>query len=190
MRKRIEAFLADLDQALAAHAQGASLKIYHIGRSALVWRYNYPVTTADVDIFRPRGHEALVELAVRLFGRDTPKAKEHDLYLQFVDEALPPAPYGYESRAVKVAGPWSVLTIYHLEPHDLAATKMRRFWPKDRADIRLLCDLGLLDAQQLEETLERAFVWNLPKDGDRYRDDAFDHLRDVQRYLRGEIAEF
>lgn len=49
MKERIEAFLADLDQALATQAQGAKLQLYHIGRSALVWQYDYVATTADIE---------------------------------------------------------------------------------------------------------------------------------------------
>ena len=65
-----------------------------------------------------------------------------------------------------------------------------RFASKDREDIRMLCDLGLLEEDKLEQTLEMAFRYNLPKDGDPFRDYAFEHLRIVQRYLRGEIREF
>ena len=190
MKDRIMAFMDDLDLALHPHANGETLNVYHIGRSALVWEYDYAVTTSDIDFFRPHGNERLVEMALQLFGRDTPKASEHGLYLDAVYSALPPAPTGYERRARQVDGPWQVLRIYHLEPHDLAATKMRRFAPKDREDIRMLCDLGLLEEAKLELTLEKAFPFNLPKDGDSYRDEAFEHLRIVQRYLRGEIREF
>ena len=53
----------------------------------------------------------------------------------------------------------------------------------------MLCDLDLLDPNRLEEILEKAFPYNLEKDGDYFRDDAFESLRVVQRYLRGEITE-
>lgn len=190
MKDRIRAFMDDLDQTLQPHANGEVLAIYHIGRSALVWEYDYAATTSDIDFFRPRGDQRLAELALRLFGRETAKAIQHGLYLDPVYDALPPAPGGYERRATRVAGPWRILEIYHLEPHDLAATKMRRFAPKDREDIRQLCDLNLLDEHQLEQTLESAFRFNHEKDGDPFRDNAFEHLRIVQRYLRGEIREF
>jgi hypothetical protein len=190
MIDRIEAFLADLDQALEKQAAGETLKLYNIGRSSLVWQYAYTATTKDFDILRPQGSERLLALALELFGKGTPKADEYGLYLEVVEEALPPVPAGYETRAVPVAGNWKVLRVYHLDPHDLAATKLRRFGAKDREDIRLLCDLGHLDADRLEAILEKAFLWNLDKDGDRFRDDAFAHLRIVQRYLRGEIREY
>jgi hypothetical protein len=190
MKDRIRAFMDDLDVTLQPHANGETLIVYHIGRSALVWDYDYAATTSDIDLFRPKGDQRLIEIAMKSFGRGVPKAIEHGLYLDPVDDALPPAPAGCEKRARQVAGQWQVLRIYHLERHDLAATKMRRFAPKDREDIRMLCDLGLLEEKQLEETLEKAFRFNLDKDGDPYRDSAFANLAVVQRYLRGEIREF
>src|SRR3954464_5707659 len=139
MKERMVAFLSDLDEALAAQAGGAGLDVYHIGRSALVWEYDYEATTQDFDILLTQGGEILLELALQLFGRGTRKAKDHGLYLETVNPALPPVPSGYKERAKRVDGLWKVLRVYHLEPHDLAATKLRRFAPKDRADIRLLC---------------------------------------------------
>ena len=190
MRERIEAFLADLDRALAERANGEVLEIYHIGRSALVWQYAYTATTQDFDFLRPAGCEQLVKRALQLFGCDTTKAKEHGLYLQVVEEGFPPMPWGYKKRATKVKGAWKVLRIYRLEPHDLAASKLRRFSTHDREDIRLLCDLVPIDPIRLEEVLEEAYPFNLEKDGDEFRDHAFRSLRVVQRYLRNEINEF
>jgi Nucleotidyltransferase of unknown function (DUF6036) len=191
VKDRIVTFLTAIDEALAATAAGETLDVYHIGRSALVWEYDLIATTSDIDILQPKGGAKLVELALSLFGRGTDGAKTHSLYLDVVNEAFPPMPGGYEHRARRVDGPWKVLKVYHLDPYDLAASKLRRFAPKDREDIRQLCDLGhLLDPKKLEEILEKAYHFNLEKDGDEFRDTAFEHLRIVQRYLRGEIAEF
>jgi hypothetical protein len=190
VKDRILALLTAIDEALAAAAPGTSLEVYHIGRSALVWEYDYIATTSDIDILQPKGGEELVELALKLFGRGTDKANEHGLYLEVVNPGLPPMPGGYESRAHRVEGPWKVLKVYHLDPHDLAASKLRRFATKDRADIRQLCDLGHLDPDKLEQILEKAFPFNLEKDGDEFRDKPFSNLRIVQCYLRGEIREF
>ncbi len=190
MKARIEAFLADLDSSLVGTAGNEHLDIYHIGRSALVWQYDYTATTQDIDILRPAGGANLLEWALQLFGKGTAKAEQHGLYLEVVEIAFPPVPVGYTQRATQVEGNWLVLRVYHLDPHDLAATKLRRFAPKDRADIRLLCDLDHLDAERLEEILEKAYLWHLEKDGDEFRDAAFRNLRIVQQYLRNEIDEF
>jgi hypothetical protein len=190
VKDRIRAFLDAIDEALASAANGATLNVYHIGRSALVWEYDYIETTMDIDILRPKGGEALVEVVLSLFGRGTAGAKEHGLYLDVVNEAFPPMPGGYERRAKRVEGSWRVLCVFHLDPHDLAASKLRRFAPRDRQDVRQLCDWGHLDPSRLEEILEKAYPFNLEKDGDEFRDAAFRHLQIVQQYLRGDIAEF
>jgi len=184
------AFLNAIDEALASVASGQTLDLYHIGRSALVWEYDYIETTMDFDILRPKGGEALVEMALKLFGRDSDGAKAHGLYLDVVNEAFPPMPGGYERRSKQVEGQWVVLRVFHLDPHDLAASKLRRFAARDRQDIRQLCDWGHLDPARLEAVLEKAFPFNLEKDGDEFRDAAFRHLRIVQQYLNGEIREF
>jgi hypothetical protein len=190
VKDRILMFLNAIDAVLEPAAMGQTLNIYHIGRSALVWEYDYIETTIDIDILRPRGGEALVELALSLFGKETDGAKAHGLYLDIVNEAFPPMPAGYEKRAHAVEGPWMVLRVFHLDPHDLAASKLRRSAARDRQDIRQLCDWGHLDPKRLEKILEKAFPFNLEKDGDEFRDTAFEHLRIVQRYLNGEISEF
>ena len=190
MKSRILAFLSDMDESLTADAGGEVMEVYHIGRSALLLQYGYGATTEDIDILRPQGSQRLVEKAQELFGKGTAKARSHGLYLELVDEALPPVPANYHKRATRVEGGWKVLQVYRLDPHDLAATKLRRFYPRDREDIRMLCDEGVLDEVKLEAVLEEAYRWTTDKDGDDYRDKTFKNLRTVQAYLRGEISEF
>jgi hypothetical protein len=186
MKARLAAFLEDLDATLAQKAIGQHLDLYHIGRSALVWEYDYLATTEDVDVLRPDGEEELVALALDQFGKGTKRARQHGLYLEVVELGFPPVPSWFRKRAKMVAGAWKVIRLYQLEPHDLAATKLTRFSAKDQGDVRLLCDLGLLDSAKLEESLNRAYLWSTDKDGDPYRDEAFANLRQVQAYLRGE----
>ncbi len=47
MRDRILHFLNDLDAALVPHAEGERLDLYHIGRSALVWKHGFVAATHD-----------------------------------------------------------------------------------------------------------------------------------------------
>lgn len=179
MKERIVAFLTAIDAAHAVSVPDATLDVYHIDRSAMVWEYDYTATTSDIDILCPKGAADLVALAVNQFGRGTEGARAHGLYLDVVNEAFPPMPGGYEGRAHQVEGLWRVRKVYHLNPHDLAASKLRRFAPKDRADIRQLCDWGYLDPAKLEEILEKAYRFMLEKDGSEFRDNAFEHLRVV-----------
>jgi hypothetical protein len=190
LKDRIADFLRDIDQFLARGRPSEILDLYHLGRSALVWHYDAPTTTRDVDVLRPRGNQSLIEFVIAEFGQGTDAAHRHGLYLEIVPDVLPPIAMGFEKRATQIAGSWTNLRIFRPDPHDLAVTKMRRFAARDREDIRFLSDRGLLDAERLTDLLDKAFFWNHPKDGDPFRDTAFEHLEIVKKYLRGEIMEF
>lgn len=145
--------------------------------------------TGDVDVIGAASPSQLLAEAVRLFGRDTPNAGKHDLYLEEVSAALPPAPAGFRKRATESAGGWTVLRLYHLDPHDLICTKLRRYATKDREDIRFLCDTLDLDPELLQTRLRLA--WYSEKDendGDPEQTRTFLNLRRVQAYLRGDAA--
>ncbi len=190
MKDRIIDFFTELDLVLAPLAVGRALDLYHIGRSSLWWEISGGAATYDVDVVWPDGPPDLTEAALKAFGEGTTKAREHDLYLELVSPGLPPLTGGARKRARVAPGPWAVIRVLYLEPNDLAITKMTRFATRDRADIRLLADLGLLDAEELEKRLEVAYFLSLDKDGDPRRDAAFANLRTVQRYLHGETREF
>jgi Nucleotidyltransferase of unknown function (DUF6036) len=183
VKDRILRFLNDLDTGLVPHANGERLDLYHIGRSALVWKHGFIAATQDVDVVKPQGDERLMALALSLFGKGTGKAKDHGLFLEEVVSAFPPLPAGFRNRATEAAEQWVVIRLFHLDDHDLAVSKLRRFAAKDREDVRNLCDLGLLDPAVLEQRLESA-LWHIhPKDGDPFRDVPFANLRIVQKYL-------
>ena len=74
-----------------------------------------------------------------------------------------------------------VIQLFELEAHDLAVTKLRRFAPRDQQDLKDMCDLGLLNAAELEKRFESA-MW--PYVGDRFREDAEVNLRTIQKYLK------
>ena len=100
MNERILRFLNELDEYLTPIANGETLSLYHIGRSSLVMRYGYQAATHDFDVIQPKGEFRLIE-ALEMFGRETVKALEHDLFLDIVPSGLPPVPAGYEKRAVE-----------------------------------------------------------------------------------------
>ncbi len=177
-------FFQELDTALLPFANGQRLDLYHLGRSALVWRYQAKVSTKDIDIVQMR--TPLEEKAYELFGRESEKAKELDLYLDLVSEALPPLPSWFRSRSTEVEGNWQVIRLWELEPHDLAATKLKAFRPKDRDDLRFMCDNGLLREDNLRQSLEKAWLWSTPKDGDPLYDATFANLYIVIAYLKGQ----
>ncbi len=176
-------FLQTIDVELALHASaGERLDLYLIGRSALILRYGLNLATRDVDIVHDHG-SALEVKAVELFGRGTRNAERIGFYLEPVPHGLPPIPGGYFHRAVDIAGNWRVLRPKLPEPHDLAATKLKRFHAKDRQDLQILCDSGDLDSGRLREALESAFAW--AEKGDPDREQALANLTRVVDYLKG-----
>ncbi|HKB04899.1 MAG TPA: DUF6036 family nucleotidyltransferase [Gemmataceae bacterium] len=187
MKDRIIAFLAELNAALVPVANGERLDLYHIGRSALVWKHGFVAATEDVDVITQQGSERLMSVAIRLFGRGTAMAREHELYLEEVPKALPPVWGGCFKRATEVAERWSVIRLFHLEDHDFTVTKLKRFSTKDQEDIRTLSDHGLLDSKTLTERVRAAYPFhnerNPDKDDDPWAEAAFAHLKVVVKYL-------
>jgi hypothetical protein len=124
-----------------------------------------------------------------LFGKDTSKAKEHGLYLQGVPAGTPPIWEGCYRRATQVEERWEVIRLFHLEDHDMAVTKLKRFSVKDREDIRNMCDLGLLDPNTLTDRVRAAYPFHneddADKDDDPWAEAAFANLKVVVKYLEG-----
>ena len=180
MKDRIVRFLSDLDAALVPVAESERLPLYHLGRSALIWKYGFSSATKDVDFIQPSEESSLAARALQLFGNGTAKAIEHGLYLEFVPSALPPVAAGYKKRAQEFDGGWRAIQLFELEAHDLAVTKLRRFAAKDRQDLIDMCDSELLDPEELGRRFESA-MW--PYIGVRFREDAEVNLRTIQKYI-------
>jgi len=190
VREQIREFLQALDQQLHPFAaEKERLDLYHIGRSALAFHLGMSLPhggTRDIDVVQ-FGHplSPLNQKAVELFGKGTQNAQRLGLYLEMVYEALPPLPHGFRQRCTEVAGGWRIIRLWRLEPHDLAATKLKSFRSQDRVDLQFLCDAGLLQPEQLTRALELAFSWDMEKDGDPHRERAFANLAKVIDYLEG-----
>lgn len=186
MNDPIRRLLDAIDAELTPLARpGEGLDLYHLGRSALIFHYGAQgVSTEDVDVIWMRS-SALEDQARELFGKGTARAQAIGLYLDFVPQALPPVPARFKERSQRLHGPWQVIRLWELEPHDYAATKLKSFRPQDRQDVQFLCDAGFLRADELRASLESAFLWDLDKDGDEHRDRAFANLGQVTEYLAG-----
>lgn len=186
MKDDITRFFDDLDATLVPFAEGERLELYHIGRSSLVWKYGLTAATKDVDVIGVESEGRLIAEAIRLFGAGTPKAEEHDLYLELVPAPLPPVPPRYKERAEEAIRSWSVIRLWHLEAHDMVVTKLRRFSQRDRQDVRSVCDLVALDPALLEQRLA-SVMWSrkdwYEEDGGPEYANTFANLRVVQKYL-------
>jgi len=193
MKELLEHFLKALDAALLASASAtARLDLYAIGRSALILHHGLnlpPGGTKDLDVIQTQHPpSALLATALDLFGKGTANAGKYGVYLEPVPLGLPPVPGWFDRRCTETRGDWRVLRLWQLEVHDLAATKLKSFRPQDRLDLQFLCDRGTLRAEALQESLNHAFIWSTPKDGDPDYDRAFANLERVIRYLEGGIS--
>jgi hypothetical protein len=193
MKDQLQNFLQALDGALVEFAtEGQRLDLYIISRAALVLYHNLrlrPRGTKDLDVIQIQHPPTdLLAKAVALFGKETENAHQQQLCLELVPSGLPPVPGWFRQRSTEVLGEWRVLRLWQVEVHDLAATKLKSFRSQDREDLQFLCDQGKLSVQPLRQSLERAFIWSTPKDGDPDYDRAFAHLERVVQYLEGRLA--
>jgi Nucleotidyltransferase of unknown function (DUF6036) len=194
MNDRILAFLGRLDEALIPFAkEGEYFDMFHLGRSALIMHYGFALSTSDIDIVWMRDSD-LERKAIELLGKGSALAQTLGLYLDPVPQGLPPLPCWFRKRAEAVPGNWKVLRLWKLEVHDLAATKLKSFRPRDRADLQALCEKDLLNAGKLRESLEAAFPWKSPKEADADDDPdtpdwgkALENCKRVEAFLNGQI---
>ena len=121
-----------------------------------------------------------------MFGRGSQNATEFGLYLEVVPASLPPVAGGSYKRATEVSERWNVIRLFHLEDHDFAVTKLKRFSLKDQEDLRAMCDLGLLNPETLSLRVEAAYPWRLGdgKDDDAGRVAADESAQVVVAYLQ------
>jgi Nucleotidyltransferase of unknown function (DUF6036) len=187
--EEILSFLMAIDDELARHAaEGETLDLHLLGRSALVLGFGVRLMTKDVDVVYDHG-STLLDRAVETFGKGTAEAARHGFYLETVSSGLPPLPIGYRSRCIAIPGPWRVLRPGRPEIHDLAATKLSRFHARDREDLRILCDTGELGADRLREVVDLAFAFAADEVEDPKRKAAYENLGVVVAYLEGSRRE-
>jgi hypothetical protein len=194
MNDAIRTFLDRLDEELLPFAtKGERLNLYLLGRAALVLYYQFTLSTTDVDIVWLRDSE-LEGKAIELMGEGSTLANALGLYLHPVPQGLPSLPQGFRQHCELVDGGWKALRLWKLEIHDLAATKLKSFRPKDREDLQILCDRGLLNATKLRQALEDAFPYRSPKPEDAEDDPdtpdwgkALANCKRVESYLKGAI---
>jgi len=155
-----DAFLRDLDARL-----DGPVELHCLGAFPLVIRHNLPRGTEDIDfiVVAPRGQvTALMELG----GKNTPLAKEHDIYLDLVGVA--DYPDDYNVRLLDLApGQFAKIRLRALALEDIILAKLTRNSPKDRADVGFLAEQGVLDLKVLR---------------DRYREHLRPYLANTDRH--------
>jgi hypothetical protein len=189
MREKVIQLLAELDQFLVGQVEaGEHFDLYLIGRSSLIVRLDLTVATDDVDIVQitPGCAEAtLEELAIQQFGEGSANAQRLGLYLERVPQGWPPLPQGFRRRCTeKVPGEWQILRPWLLEYHDFAVTKLKRFSAKDRQDLKILCNYGLVTPEGLMQSLDNAFAFGSGVDEDEGQKCAYENAQVVITYLK------
>jgi hypothetical protein len=189
-KSEIVRFLEAIDAELVPYAgAGERMDLYLLGRSALIVRYGLGLATKDVDMVSHGETSILHAKAFDLFGKGKPHAIKWGLYLEGVPQAIPPVPGRYQRLSVELPGNWTVLRPKQLDPHDLAITKLKRFHAGDREDLRILCDSGNLNREELEAALDSAFPFGNDEDAEPDFKRVEPHFRKLIDYLEGRSRE-
>jgi hypothetical protein len=96
----------------------------------------------DVDCYTKLDPERIFELDAEL-GEGSPFEIEHGFYLDPVSPKLPTLPDQWEARLIRVPLE-SGITLYFLDPNDVAVSKYARCEPRDREWIQAGLSAGLL----------------------------------------------
>lgn len=120
-----------------------------LGGFAVVHAYGLVRATADIELpsVVPRSTRSrLLELA----GKESALRQKHGIYLDTVSVATPPENYASRLKPL-YSGAWPKLSLFALEAHDLARTKLERNFERDRADVAHLARAGHLQAETLRQ---------------------------------------
>lgn len=133
-RSDVVALLRELD----ARLEGTPTKVWIGGGAAILLAYEGTLATVDVDLIGEKVGDLLHMSSVASKG--SPLHRATNLYCDVVPPGLFPSEFGWRGRAIPVDVPeLSHLKVRVLEIHDLIISKLKRFSPKDRQDIRHLC---------------------------------------------------
>ncbi len=137
-QQELEALLEDMVGLLDARDLGP-VDLVLLGGCSLILYDDRVGATKDLDVVeeRLRGSDAeAARVLVDAFGQRSGRAP----YLDPVPGGLPPLPFGWAGRAVRRSSASERVRLWTLDFADLIVTKLRRWHPRDRADVRHVCD--------------------------------------------------
>lgn len=144
--RRVDEFFLALDRAWAPPAQ-PRLRLRLIGSTALMLQADYDRGTKDSDVLETvdLNGDTQRRLGV-LAGRQSPMHQVHGMFLDIVHHALPflpEEPCWHED--VALTQQLTSFNILMLDIVDVIVTKLKRFSPSDRADIKAMIHQNLVD---------------------------------------------
>jgi hypothetical protein len=141
-------FLAEIDAA----ARG-EIELHCLGGFVMTILYGLARPTADVDVIviAPRGEaEHLISVA----GKGSPLHRKHGIYLDLVTVVT--VPEDYDQRLTEMfPGAFKHLSLFALDPYDIALSKLERNLQRDRDDVKHLARTVPLDLGLLRERYEK-----------------------------------
>ena len=138
MQTELEALLVEMGTFLTRKGLGP-VDLYLLGGCALVLYDGRIGATKDLDAVEEmvtRSDAEAADLLARTFGRESGR----EPYLDLVKGGLPPLTFGWQGRAVPRPSPTESIRLWSLDFVDLIVSKLRRWHPRDRADVRHVCD--------------------------------------------------
>lgn len=146
-QSELEGLLSAMSSELDACSLGP-VDLFLLGGCSLILFDDRIGATKDLDVVSERlysSNEEAAAVLVERFGRTSGRVP----YLDPVPGGLPPLPLGWAGRAERRPSPSKSLRLWSLSPADLIVTKLRRWHPRDRADVRHVCDRHPEVRQQL-----------------------------------------
>ena len=137
-QQELEGLLEEMVGLLDARDLGP-VDLYLLGGCSLILYDARVGATKDLDVVEERLRSSDAEAAEALidaFGQRSGRAP----YLDPVPGGLPPLPLGWTGRAVRRPSSSDRVRLWTLGFADLIVSKLRRWHPRDRADVRHVCD--------------------------------------------------
>lgn len=141
-------FLQEVDERLTN-----AVELHCIGGFVASLHYGVGRETSDIDFLNVVPHASVDDLET-IAGLGSELHRKYRLYVQRVTIATAPADYVSRLEPMFTASGWRRLSLFALEAHDLALSKLERNAERDRDDVLRLARAGLLNAETLKTRYE------------------------------------
>lgn len=141
-------FLRELDERLTQ-----AVELHCIGGFVVSLHYGVGRQTSDIDFLNvvPRAPADDLEA---IAGLQSDLHRRYRLYIQRVTITTAPEAYASRLEPMFASAGWKRLSLFAMEAHDLALSKLERNAERDRDDVLRLARAGLLDAETLKARYE------------------------------------